>query len=146
MPLIVVDKIEEEDYDSLFSIQYQAFIAEPAITALYPGGLDASARSQNTAGFKAGLGWTDPQVAAAKVCDSSTGQICAFAIMRIYDKNPFSSAEDSDIHFPHVDTEKRAWLEWLFNTKNDRRRGFKELQVPGAYSCEYSFASPDTMA
>lgn len=137
MTLVVSEQIEEQDYDALFLIQYQAFINEPAFVALYPGGLDLSTRAHNTARFKASLGWTDPQVAAAKVVDNQTGQICAFATMRTYDRNPFFGAKASDIHFPHVEEEKMAWLEWLFNTKNNRRREFKELQRPGSYCCEF---------
>ncbi len=138
MPFVVTELIEDEDYDPLFQIQYKAFINEPAFVALYPGGLDPSARSQNTARFRASLGFSDPQVAVAKVYDDQNGQICAFATMRIFGGNPFSGAKDSDVKFPHVDGDKKVWLEWLFNTKNDRRRKFKELQVPGSYCCKFT--------
>ena len=55
--------------------------------------------------------------------------------MRMFDQNPFFPAEDSDVHFPFAD--HREWVEWLFNSKNDRRRGVKELQVSGSYGCTH---------
>ena len=137
MPFSVSTKIEEDDFDPLFVIQFKAFFNEPALRALYPGGLDASARSQNVARFKASLGWTKPNVAVAKVVDDDTGQICAFATMPTYDHNPFAASEDSDIHFPQVDEKIRKSVEWMFNTKNNRRRDFEALQVPGPYCCMY---------
>ena len=135
MPLFISEKIEEEDYEPLFAIQFKAFVNEPALRAVYPGGLDPSSRAHNVARFKAALGFTRPNVRVAKVTDNETGQICAFATMPTYDENPLSGSEDSDIHFPHVDRKLRSSLEWIFNTKNDRRRYFKELQRPGSYCC-----------
>ena len=88
MPLIVSTEIQEEDYDPLFYIQYTAFADEPAILALYPGGLDSSARAKNVEGFKYGLGFTDPHVSAAKVVDDQSGQICAFSPCGHMIKNP----------------------------------------------------------
>lgn len=136
MPLVVSEKIAEKDYDPLFVINYKAFSEEPALLALFPGGLTSSARQENVAGFKASLGWEDPHVAAAKVVDDQTGQICAFATMRLYKENPFSGSKNAEVHLLHVDEKNRAHLEWLFSKKNDRRREIKELQVPGSYECE----------
>ncbi|MCJ1458963.1 hypothetical protein MMC28_009340 [Mycoblastus sanguinarius] len=133
MPFSLSEEILEENFDQLFVIQYKAISKDPVLKALFPGGLDPSARSQNIAGFKASLGWTRPHVAAAKVVDDVTGQICAFATMPMYDDNPFSGSKDSDIHLPQVDEKIRPFMEWLFNTKNSRRRDFKDLQVPGSY-------------
>ena len=56
--------------------------------------------------------------------------------MRIYDENPFSDAEDSDVRLPQVDGTIRSAAEWVFNAKNDRRREFEALQVRGSYCCE----------
>ncbi|CAF9908313.1 MAG: hypothetical protein ALECFALPRED_004377 [Alectoria fallacina] len=133
MPFIVSQDIADEDFDSLFAIQYKAFSNQPAIKACYPGGLDEPARSENVARFINILGWKRSNVAAAKVVDDETGEICAFATMRVCEENPFLCAPDSDIHFPQVDKEIRSAVEWTFNTKNDRRRSFEALQVPGPY-------------
>ena len=133
MSLIVSEKIEETDFDRLFVIDYEAFSDEPALLAFSPGGLDPSVRVQNVAGFKAGLGFGKAGTVAAKVIDTKTGQIIAFATMRMFDQNPFLPAEDSDLQFPFAD--HREWVEWLFNSKNDRRREVKEVQVQGSYGC-----------
>lgn len=130
---MVSEDIADEDFDSLFAIQYKAFSNQPVLTACYPGGLDDPARSKNVARFIKVLGWKDSSVAAAKVTDDETGEICAFATMRFYDENPFSGGKDSNVHFPQVDEGIRSAVEWTFNTKNDRRRGFEALQVPGSY-------------
>ncbi|MCJ1382386.1 hypothetical protein MMC17_005499 [Xylographa soralifera] len=140
MPLILSQTIEEKDYDALFTINYRAFADEPVLLALYPGGLDPSARAANLAGFKSGLGWTDPSVAAAKVIDNRTGQICAFATMRIYTQNPFLSTKDCDIQLPHVDAAQRPFLEWFFTTKSNRRRCIAALQVQTSYGCKFQTA------
>ena len=136
MPLIVSEDIADEDFDSLFRIQYMAFLNEPAITAFYPGGLAEDTRSENVARFIEGLGWRDSNTVAAKVIDDETKEICAFATMRVYNDNPFHNAKDSDIRLPQIDGELRSAVEWAFNTKNDRRRGFEALQVPGSYCCK----------
>ena len=136
MPFIVREDITDEDFDSLFRIQHLAFSNQPAIQAFYPGGLAEATRSENVARFIEILGWRDTNTAAAKVIDDETKEICAFAIMRIYDDNPFCEAKDSDIRFPQIDGELRSAVEWTFNFKNDRRRGFEALQVPGPYCCE----------
>ena len=136
MALIVSEDIAAEDFGSLFAIQYKAFSNQPAIRALYPGGLDDHARSINVTRFIKALGWKESNVAAAKVVDGETGEICAFATMRVYDENPFSDAEDSDVRLPQVDETIRSAVEWVFNAKNDRRRGFEALRVPGSYCCE----------
>ena len=133
--LTVSEDIADEDYDSLFAIQYKAFSNEPVIKACYPGGLEDEARSKNVARFIKALGWKESSVAAAKVVDVETGDICAFATMRLYDENPFFGAKDSDFRFPEVDEALRSAVEWFFNTKNDRRRKFEALQVPGSYCC-----------
>jgi len=75
------EDIEEEDFGHLFIIQYKAFSNEPVSKALYPGGLDPSARPQNDALFRESLGWPKPHVATAKMVDDDTAQICAFATM-----------------------------------------------------------------
>ena len=136
MPLTVSEEIAEEDFDSLFAIQYKAFSDQPALKACYPGGLSETARAENMARFISLLGWRESNVAAAKVVDDETGEICAFATMRVYDENPFSGARDSDLHLPHVEEGFRSAVEWTFNTKNNRRRGLESLQVPGSYCCE----------
>ena len=134
--LAVSEDIADEDYDSLFTIQYKAFLDEPAVKAFYPGGLEDHARSKNAARFIKALGWEESSVAACRVVNVETGDICAFATMRAYDENPFSGAENSDFCFPEVDEAIRSAVEWFFNTKKDRRRGFEALQVPGSYCCE----------
>ena len=137
MPLIVSDNISEQDYDPLFYIQYTAFADEPAILALYPGGLDPSVRPKNVERFKYGLGFTDPSVSAAKIVDNQSGQICAFLTMRRYEKNPFTGREDSDIQLPGLDEKVKPWLEWFFNQTTDRKRDVKELQAEGSYASAY---------
>lgn len=136
MPLIVSEEIADEDFDSLFAIQYKAFSDQPALKACYPGGLSEPARSKNVARFIQLLGWRESNVAAAKVVDDETGEICAFATLRVCGENPFSGAGHSNVHLPHLDGEIRSAVEWTFNTKNSRRRGFEALQVPGPYCCE----------
>lgn len=136
MPFIVSEDITDKDFDSLFRIQHLAFSNQPAIKAFYPGGLAEATRSENVARFIEILGWRDTNTAAAKVIDDETKEICAFAIMRIYDDNPFYNVKDSVIRFPQIDEELRSAVEWTFNVKNDRRRGFEALQVPGSYCCE----------
>ena len=136
MALMVSEDIADEDFNSLFAIQYKAFSNQPAIRACYPGGLEDHARSTNVARFIKALGWKESNVAAAKVVDCETREICAFATMRIYDGNPFSDADDSDVRLPQVDEVLRSAVEWCFNAKNDRRREFEALQVPGSYCCE----------
>ena len=136
MPLIVSEDIADEDFDSLFAIQYKAFSNQPVLKACYPGGLSEPARSENVARFIKLLGWRESNVAAAKVVDDGTGEICAFATMRVCDNNPFSDARNSNILLPQVEEEFRSAVEWAFNTKNNRRRGFEALQVPGSYCCE----------
>ena len=137
MPFTVSEDITDEDFDPLFAIQYKAFSKQPAIQALYPGGLTEPARSKNIARFITALGWKDPNVMAAKVVDDITGQICAFATMRVYDENPFAGAKPDEIRFPQIDDKGlRSAVEWVFNAKNNRRRDFEALQVPGSYCCE----------
>lgn len=136
LALKVSEDIADEDFDSLFAIQYKAFSNQPAIRAGYPGGIEDHARSTNVARFVKRLGWKESNVAAAKVVDGETGEICAFATMRVYDGDPFSNAEHSHVHLPHVDGALRSAAEWVFNAKKDRRRGFEALQVPGSYCCE----------
>ena len=87
--LTVSEDIADEDYDSLSTIQYKALLDEPAIKACYPGGLEDYARSQNVTRVIKALRWKDPSVAAAKVIDDETKDICVFATMRVYDENPF---------------------------------------------------------
>lgn len=130
MPFIISEDIADEDFDPLFAIQYRAFSTQSAIKACFPGGLAEPARSENVARFIKILGWKESNVAAAKVVDDETGEICAFATMRMYDGNPFSGVKDSSINFPQVDEGNRSAVEWTFNAKNDRRRGFEALQVP----------------
>lgn len=137
MPLVVSEDIRDEDYDSLFVIQYKAFSSDSALRALYPGGLDSASRASNISGFIAGLGWKESNVTAAKVVDTNNGEICAFATMRVYDENPFLNAAEGAIRFPHVDNSMRDAVEWTFNTKDDRRTKFEALQAPGRYCCEY---------
>lgn len=136
MPFIVSEDIADEDFDSLFAIQYKAFSNQPALKACSPGGLDNPGRSENVARFIDVLGWKESNVVAAKVVDDETGEICAFATMRVCDGNPFAGAKDSDIHCPQVDEGMRSAVEWTLNTKNDRRRCFEALQLPGSYCCE----------
>lgn len=136
MTLVVSEDITDEDFDSLFRVQHMAFSKQPAIKAFYPGGLAEATRSENVARFIKILGWRDSNTAAAKVIDDETKEICAFAIMRVYNDNPFCNAKDSDIHLPQIDEELRSAVEWIFNTKNNRRRGFEALQVPGSYCCK----------
>ena len=138
MALMVSEDIADEDFGPLFAIQYKAFSSQPAIRVFNPGGLDDNARSINVARFIKALGLKESNVAAAKVVDGATGQICAFATMRVYDGNPFSDAEDIDVRLPQVDGTIRSAVEWVFNAKNDRRRGFGALQVPGSYCCVWS--------
>lgn len=136
MPFIVSEDISDDDFGPLFAIQYKAFSNQPALKACYPGGLDDTARHENVARFIKVLGWREPNVAAAKVVDDETGEICAFATMRVCDENPFSGAKDSNTCLPQVDQGIRSAVEWVFNAKNDRRRGFEALQMPGSYCCE----------
>ena len=136
MALMVSEDIADEDFGSLFAIQYKAFSNQPAIRALYPGGLEDHARSMNVTRFIKALGWKESNVAVAKVVDGETGEICAFATMRVYDENPFSEAEESDVRLPQIDGAFRSAVEWVFNAKNNRRREFEALQVPGPYCCE----------
>jgi hypothetical protein len=136
MAFVVSTQIEEQDYPALFEIQYLAFSEEPAILALYPGGLDPESFTKNVTSFKKGLGFADPHATAAKATDKN-GNICAFLVVRFFNSNPFCGTKGSDIHFPEVDDKDRPWLEWLFNTKNDRKGGVKELQQPGAYACKF---------
>ena len=133
MSFSISEKRAEEDFDPLFVIQYKAFFAEFALREVYRSGLEPCARSQNVTRFKAALVWVKPNVKVAKVVDGDTGQICAFATMPVYDGNPFPSSEESDIHFPQVEEKARAFLEWIRNTKNNRRRRFKGLQITGYY-------------
>ena len=102
MPLVVNEQIEEDrehDYDPLLVIQYTAFSEEPVLLAMFPRGLESSMRAQNIATFKSGLGFGDPNVAAAKVVDSRTGEICAFATMR--------SVMDSSLVYPGISSSSR---------------------------------------
>lgn len=137
MPFIVSEDISDDDFDALFAIQYKAFSNQPVLKACYPGGLEEPARRANVARFINVLGWKESNVAAAKVVDDETGEICAFATMRVCDENPFSGAKDSEIRLPHVDEGIRSAVEWVFNAKNDRRRGFEALQAPGSCCCEW---------
>ena len=143
MPLIISETIKDTDYDSLFAIDYKAFSDEPVILALFPGGLDPAARAQNVAGFKSELGIEDPNVKVAKVIDDQNGQICAFCVIRIWNENPYFPAKDSNLQFPHVDEDKRPFVEWVFNTKNNRRQEMKALQSPGSYGCKFRSQSED---
>ena len=135
MPFIVSEDIGEQDYDRLFVINYEAFSEEPILLALFPGGLDPSVRAQNVASFKAGLGFADVNVKAAKVIDDQSSQIVAFATMRLFGSNPFYPAEDSHVQFPFA--EEAEWVEWFFNYKTDRRREIEKLTRPGAYGCMF---------
>ena len=133
MPFTISETISEQDYDRLFEIDYLAFSNEPILLALFPGGLDSSARVQNVAGFKSRLSFGDPRLVAAKAVDEQTGQIVAFATIWMSDNNPFYPGPDSDVHLPFAEPDKRGWVEWVFNTRNGRRRTLKALQVPGPY-------------
>ena len=137
MPFTVSESISDQDYDRLFVINYTAFSDEPALLALFPGGLDPSVRAQNVAGFKSRLSFEDPHLLAAKAIDKQTGEIVAFATMWMSDENPFNPGPDSNVHLPFAEADKREWVEWVFKTRNDRRRGIRELQVPGAYGRTY---------
>ena len=136
MPLAVSEDIREEDYDSLFVIQYKSFAEEVVLSACYPGGLSDSARSDNVDRFVRVLGWKDTNVAKAKVIDEVTGDICAFATIRIYEDNPFLGKPKANHSMPQIDEPLRSAVEWVFNTKADRRREFEALQVPGPYGCK----------
>ena len=101
MPLILREEIVDEDLDLLFAIQWKAFAKQPAIAAFFPGGLSEHARSENIARLVKILGLKEPNVAAAKVVDEESGEICAFATMRLYEeKNPFTSGKQIDVDFP----------------------------------------------
>ena len=133
MPFSISETISEQDYDRLFEINYTAFSDEPVLLALFPGGLDPSARAQNVTGFKSRLSFGDPHLVAAKAIDEQTGQIVAFATIWMSDENPFYPAKESEVHLPFAEPDKREWVEWLFSTRNNRRRTIEALQKPGAY-------------
>ena len=137
MPFTISETVTEQDHDRLFVINYTAFSDEPALLALFPGGLDPSTRPQNVAGFKSRLRFGDLHLVAAKATDEQTGQIVAFSTMWMSDENPFYPAKDNDVHLPFAEPDKREWVEWLFNTRNDRRRTIEALQVPGPYGRMY---------
>ena len=137
MPFIISETISEQDYEPLFVTNYQAFSDEPALLALYPGGLDPSARAQNVAGFKSRLRFGDPNLLAAKAVDEHSGQTVAFATMWVSDENPFYPAEDGNVHLPFAEPDKREWVEWVINTRKVRRATIEALQVPGAYGRMY---------
>lgn len=137
MVFIVNDEIQEQDYAALLNIQYLAFSDEPAILALYPGGLDAVAFDQNVLRFKEGLRLKDPQVVIGKAMDKETGQICGFLVARLFEFNPFCGTESSDIHLPDLDSKDGPWVEWLFNRKNNRKKEIKDLQASSSYACKY---------
>lgn len=136
MRFIVSEDIADEDFGLLFAIQFKASSNQPAMIAFYPRGLVEPARSENVTRIIKGLGWKEPDLAAAKVVDEETGEICAFATMRIYNEHPFSGARDSNICLPRVDEGIRSAVDWTFNTRNNRRRSFEALQAQGSYCCE----------
>ncbi|MCJ1381933.1 hypothetical protein MMC17_005045 [Xylographa soralifera] len=139
MPVFLSENIEEEDYDSLFEINYKAFHAEPILLALFPGGLEPSTCAVNVACFRTFVGGMEPHVAKAKVIDED-GRICAFATMQVHDENPFFGAEvkESAVHLPHIqENQKRLFLEWFIETKNIRRKQIIGLQVAGSYGREF---------
>ena len=72
------------------------FSNQPALKACYPRGLDDPARSENIARFIKVLGWKETDIAAAKMVDNETGEICAFATMRLYNENPFSTSRGTN--------------------------------------------------
>ena len=136
MPLILHEEIVDEDFDSLFAIQWKAFAKQPAIVSFFPGGLDEPARSENVARFVQILGFKEPNVVAAKVIDEESGEICAFATMRLYEENPFISGKDSDLIYPQADEKLKEAIQWTYRSKAGRRRYFEALQMPGSYCCE----------
>ena len=137
MPLVLSEQIEEVEYDSLFVIYYTAFSEVAILLAMFPGGLAPSHRAENLVRFKSHLGLEELNTVAAKVIDDRTGDICAFATMRMYDKNPFFPGENSEICLPWMGEDKRAYIEWVLNSRKKRRKDIKELQVPGSYGCMY---------
>ena len=137
MPLYLSENVTEDDYDALYVINHRAFEAGDIVMGLFPGGLDPSMRAENVQRFVSMRGWGSPTVKAAKVVDDQTGEICAFASLRLFDGPPFTSTEKSDVRYPHIGDDLRPFLEWVANSKNDRRREMKELQVPGPYGCVY---------
>ena len=144
MPLYLNENVTEQDYDALYEINHLAFTPGGLDLGLFPGGLDPATRAENVQRMVAMRGFGTPTVRTAKVVDDQTGEICAWASMRIFDGPPFMSKEKSDVRFPHVSDDLRPFLEWFTNLKNDRRREMVELQVPGPYGCMsfYDFSSP----
>lgn len=135
MPLVLSEQINDTDFEHLFAIQYNAFWKDPVIRAFYPGGLSDSARWDNVEIFIRTLGWRAHNVATAKVVDVQTGEICAFATMRMFDENPFTFAQPPHFEFPHIDEALRPAVEWVLNSKDTRRRTFEALHAPGSYCC-----------
>ncbi|KAL8659036.1 MAG: hypothetical protein Q9202_007310 [Teloschistes flavicans] len=135
MPLVLSEQIHDTDFEHLFAIQYNAFWKDPVIRAFYPGGLSDSARWDNVEIFIRTLGWRAHNVATAKVVDVQTGEICAFATMRMFDENPFTFAQPPHFEFPHIDEALRPAVEWVLNSKDTRRRTFEALHAPGSYCC-----------
>ena len=133
---IISEHIEEQDFETLFEINYKAFSDQPLLLVLFPGGLNPVSLLPNIARFKAGLRFGDANVVAAKAVDAQTGQIVAFAAIRMSKKNPFLPAEDNDRGFPTF-INQREWLEAIFNPGGDRRQEIEELQVEGPYGCMY---------
>ena len=136
MPLVLSEDVVDEDFDSLFAIQWKAFAKQPTIKAFFPGGLAESTRSANVARFVKVLGLNGPNAATAKVIDEDSGEICAFATLRLYDKNPFVDGKETDIDFPPGDEKIKLAVQWAYRFKASRRRGLEALQVPGSYCCE----------
>ena len=139
MPLTLIPTTVPADYTTLYTINYRAFADEPAILALSPGGLDPSSLATNVAGFAAGIGLGDPHTASAKVIDTASSAIVAFAVIVLYETSPWVHDDDkpggAKVNFPHIaEPDTRAWVEWLFGTKARRREATPELHAAGPWA------------
>lgn len=141
MPLQLIPHTFPTDHVALYTINYRSFADEPAILALSPGGLVPSTLDANVAGFAFGMGLSDPSTASAKVIDTESGAIVAFAVLQVMSSettasSPWTSSEETNISFPHLSDSDgtRDWVEWIFRTKAQRRQGMDALRAAGPWA------------
>lgn len=133
-------EINDEDWDALFAICWQAFEDAPEIRAFYPGGLDPDQRKQNVSKFKAGASSRGPVKGyTAKITDLESGTITSYISGQIYD-GPLGNIDGElatpppPAKLPFIsDPKEREWWEWYWNTGRSAMRERKELHVPYVY-------------
>ncbi|MCJ1441833.1 MAG: hypothetical protein MMC23_002325 [Stictis urceolatum] len=129
----------DDEWNSLFVLDWRCFQQIPEIAALTPSGLDYAARSANIQALKASSFSGPTERIYAVLKDPATSEFVAYVTARVYRgahgiiDGPFGK-EPSPLQLPQIaDPEDRNFYEWYWNKERHERRSLEVLQAPHVY-------------